>query len=122
MYLRMPQGYLVPGAAYIRRYDKIIKDIPCKMKIVDDTLLYDSSINGAFYYTFDFLLQCARNGIVLNTNKFQFCQDVVQFRGLQITSSEVTPFESMIQAILDFPVTKTITDARSWFGLVNQVA
>ena len=92
------------------------------MKIVDDTLLSDSSIEGAFYHTFDFLLQCAKNGIVHNTNKFQFYRDVVQFGGLQITPSGVTPSESMIQAICNFPVLRTITDTRSWFQLVNQVA
>ena len=73
MYLRMPQGYLASGDAYICRYDKIIKDTTCKVKIVDDTLLYDSSIKGAFYHIFDFLLQCAKNRIVLNTYKFQLC-------------------------------------------------
>ena len=122
MYLRMPQGYLASGDAYTRRYDKIIKDTLRKLKIVDDTLLYDSSIERAFYHTFDFLLQCARNKVVLNTDKFQFCQDVVEFGGLQITWFGVTPSESIIQTILDFPVPKTITNARSWFGLVNQVA
>ena len=120
MYLRMPQGYLASGDAYTHRYDEIIKDNPCKVKIVDNTLLYDYSIEGAFYHTFDFLFHCVRNGIVLNTDKFQVCKDVVQFRDLQITPSEVTPSESMMQAILNFPVPKTITNYRSWFGLVNQ--
>ena len=96
MYLRMPQGYLTSGDTYTCKYKEVIKDTPCKVKIIDDTLLYDSSIEEAFYHTFDFQLQCAKNGIVLNTNKFQFCQDVVQFGGLQITPSRVTPSESMI--------------------------
>ena len=78
MYLRMPQGYLASGDAYTRRYDELIKDVPRKVKIVDDTLLYDSNIEGAFFHT-DFLLHCAKNGIVLNREKFQFFQDTVQF-------------------------------------------
>ena len=73
----MPQGYLASGDANPRRYNKIIKDTPHKVKIVDDTLLYDSSIERAFPHTFDFLFQCAKNGIVLNTDKFQFYQNVV---------------------------------------------
>ena len=56
MYLRMPQGYLTSGDTYTCKYDEIIKDTPRKVKIVDNTLLYDSSIEGAFYHTFDFLL------------------------------------------------------------------
>ena len=44
-----------------------------------NTLLYDSSIEGAFFYhTFDFQLQCARIRIVLNTDKFQFLVTVSQ--------------------------------------------
>ena len=97
----------------------MIKDITKKIKLVDDTLLYDTNIKEAFYHTFDFLTRCAQNGIVLSKDKFQFCKDTIQFGGLQITSSGVSPSESMLNAILNFPVPKTITDARSWFGLVN---
>ena len=122
MYLRMTQGYLAFGDTYTRRYDEITKDIPCKVEIVDDTLLYDSSIEEAFYHTFDFLLHCAKNGIALNREKFQFCQDIVQFGGLQIIPSGVIPSKSILGVILSFPIPKTLTDARSWFGLVNQVA
>ena len=89
--------------------------------MVNDTLLYDTNIKEAFYHTFDFLTRCAQNGIVLNKDKFQFCKDTVQCGGVQITSSGVSPSESMLNAILNFPVPKTITDARSWFGLVNQL-
>ena len=118
----MPQGYLASGDAYPRRYDEVIKDVPRKVKIVDDTLLYDSNIEGAFFHTFDFLLHCAKNGIVFNWEKFQFYQDTVQFGSLQITPSGITSSEPMLEAILSFPIPRTLTDTRSWFGLVNQVA
>ena len=121
MYIRMPQGYLASGDAYTRRCDEIIKDSPREVKIVDDTLLYDSNIEGA-YHTFDFLLHCAKNGIVLNRENFQFCQDTVQFGGLQITPSGITPSKFILEAILSFPIPKALTNARSRFGLVNQVA
>ena len=70
MYLRMPQGYLASGDIPTRRYDEIIKDTPHKVKIVDNTLLYDSSNEGAFYHNFDFLLQCVKNRIMLDKDKF----------------------------------------------------
>ena len=54
--------------------------------------------------------------------KFQFCQDTVDFAGLTITSSGVVPSNKMLSAIRDFPSPKDLTGARSWFGLVNQVA
>lgn len=122
MYLRMPQGYLASGDAYTRRYDEIIKDVPRKVKIVDDSLLYDNDIEEAFYHCWDFLKLGSENGIVYSREKFQFCQDIVDFAGLKITKEGVTPSDSMLSAIQNFPAPKNITDARSWFGLVNQVA
>ena len=80
-----------------------------------------TNIERAFLHTFDFLLHCAKDEIVLNREKFQFCEDAVQFGGLQITPSGITSSESMLEPILSFPIPRTLTDARSWFGLVNQV-
>ena len=65
---------------------------------------------------------CATIGIVFNVKKFQFCQDTVDFAGLTITSSGVVPSNKMLSVIRDFPSPKDLTGARSWFGLVNQVA
>ena len=74
IFLRMPQGYLASGDAYTRRFDEITKDIKRKVKIIDDTLLYDNTIEAAFFATWDYLTLCANNGIVMNVSKFKFCR------------------------------------------------
>ena len=122
MYARMPQGFLASGDAYTSRYDQVIVGVPRKIKIVDDVLLYDSGIEEAFYHTFDFLTLGFLNGIVFNIPKFTFCQYEVEFAGLRITKDGVAPSKSMLAAIEGFPTPANLTDARSWFGLVNQVA
>ena len=118
----MPQGYLASGDAYTRRYDEIIKEIPRKVKIVDDALLYDHNIEESFFHTFDYLHHCYMNGIAFNLEKFQFCSDIVEFGGLQIGPEGISPSQHILNAIQNLPVPKSITDARSWFGLVNQIA
>ena len=85
-------------------------------------MLYDQDIEEAFFYTWDYLQLCADNGIVINDTKFKFCRDTVDFAGLRITLADITPSDKILAAIKDFPIPTTITDARSWFGLVNQVA
>ena len=45
----------------------------------------------------------------------------MEFAGLVIGKNGIRPTERYKQAILDFPVPKCISDARSWFGLINQV-
>ena len=122
MYLRMPQGFTAAGDAYTRRYDELIKGVERKVKIVDDTLLYDDTIENSFWHTWDYLTLCANNGIVASDKKFQFCKDTVDFAGLTITNEGVAPSENILTAIQNFPTPTNITDARSWFGLVNQVS
>ena len=46
----------------------------------------------------------------------------MDFAGLTITETSVKPCSDMLYAIRDFPVPQDITGARSWFGLVEQVA
>ena len=42
IYLRLPQEFITSGDAYTCRYDEILKNFPFKVKIIDDTLLYDT--------------------------------------------------------------------------------
>ena len=119
-YRRLPQGYLAAGDAYTRRYDE--KNVKDKVKCIDDALLYDHDVESAFFHTWDYLTLCAENGITINLPKFQFCQDEVIFAGLKITRDGIRPSDSIISAIRDFPTPKDITGARSWFGLINQIA
>ena len=82
MYLRLPQeGYLASGDAYARWFDKLIKEVCQEIKIVDDTLLYDYSIEEAFCHVLDFLQLCAESDIVINASKLKFCRQTVEFAG-----------------------------------------
>jgi len=121
-YRMAPQGAIASGDGYSRRYDEVIADIQRKTKCVDDTALWDDSLEAHWWRIIDFVELCGRNGIVLNFNKFQFAQREVTFAGFRITETEVKPLEKYIKAILDFPTPTRTTDIRSWFGLVHQVA
>ena len=121
IYLRLPQRYLAAGDTYTRCYDEVSKDIPRKVKIVDDTLLYDYSIEDAFFHTWDYLTTCAENGIVISEEKVKFCRDTADFAGLTLSLQGISPSNNILSAINDFPIPTNITGARSWFGLVNQV-
>ena len=122
----LAQGIIAPvpigTPTYTRRYDEIISPVPRKGKCVEDTLLYVYSIEQSFYHTWDYLIICANNGIVINASKFQFCKDTVTLTGLNITPKGKTPSNNLLLAIKDFPIPKDITGANSWFGPVNQLS
>ena len=121
-YLSTPQGYIASGDGYARRYDEIVADIGDKTKCVDDTLLWSDTIEESYFQAVQWLDICGRNGIVLNPEKFVFGAPTVDFAGFTITMTDVRPCSRYLEAIRDFPEPRNITDVRSWFGLVNQVA
>ena len=65
----MPQGLKAAENISTKWYDNIIKNVPSKKNIVDDTLLYAYNIEESFFATWDFLTLMANNDIAANANK-----------------------------------------------------
>lgn len=125
-YCVAPQGYIASGDGYTRRYDEILSNSQLSnkdyTKCVDDALLWSKSIEKSFWQTLEWLEILGMNGIIANSEKFQFAEDVVEFAGFEITSDSVRPCAKYLRAIREFPTPKNITDVRAWFGVVNQVS
>ena len=121
-YKRAPQGFISSGDGYNRRFDDLTAHINRMERCVDDTLIHDVDLEEHWWRAINFIELCARAGIVLNPEKFQFAQSTVNFAGFRITKESVEPLPKYLDAIRGFPTPKSITDIRSWFGLVNQVS
>lgn len=121
-YKRAPQGYLSSGDGYDRRFADICAHIQRMQRCRDDTLLHDESMSEHWWRIIEFLDLCGNSGIVLNSDKFQFCSSSVDFAGFRINNDSVEPLPKYLEAIRDYPTPNNITDIRSWFGLVNQVS
>ena len=121
-YKTAPQGYIASGDGFSRRFDEIVSDVPDKTKCIDDTLLWADNIEGSFYQAVNWLDICGQNGITLNPEKFVFGEDNVEFAGFEITNNHVRPCQKYLDAIRHFPKPTSVTDMRSWFGLINQVS
>ena len=121
-YRTAPQGFKASGDGYTRRYDEIIADVERKTKAVDDTVVWDdkAEMKDHWWRVLDYLDLVGRNGIIINPEKFQFCEEEVDFAGFRVSSHKVEPLPKFMAAIQNFPQPKNITDIRSWFGLVNQ--
>ena len=112
-YLRAPQGFHAAGDGYTKTFGGITVDVKHKTKCIDDTIQWDSDIAKGFWHTVEYITLCASNGGVFNPKKFA---------GFSITEDGIKPSKSILEAILNFPKPANTTDARSWFGLVNQVS
>ena len=60
-------------------------------------------------------------GLVMNSDKFQIGQDVVEVAGTQVTKTGVRPAREFLPSIENFPAPTNISEVRSFFGMVNEV-
>ena len=118
-YLRNPQGFMGAGDRYNCRFDAVLQDNR-KERCVEDTIFWDIDLKD-HWWRVKFLETTGKSGIVLNPEKFQFCNKV-ESAGFRISNTRVSPLPKYLEAIKLFPTLTNITDIRLWFGLVNQVA
>ena len=117
-----PQGFRASGDGYTARYDEVTKDVTNCKRCVDDSLLYENTIEENFYKTCEYIYLVGCHGIILNREKFQFCQKEVDYVGFRITEHGVKPSNETLRAIKEFPRPRNISGVRSFFGLIEQVS
>ena len=121
-YLRAPQGFASSGDGYNRRFGEILADFERHKRCVDDVLTYDDGLEQHWWRVIALLEHLAKHGVVVNPDKFQFSQKTVDFAGFRLTDTGIEPLPKYLAAIMNFPIPQSLTDVRSWFGLVNQVS
>ena len=121
-YRTVPQGLISAGDAYTQRKAEIMEGIADHKTCVDDSILFDDSIEENFYKVCRFLEVGALGGCTFNPKKFQFGLKEVNFLGFLVTEDGVKPTQEFTDSILHFPTPKTITDIRSWYGAINQIS
>ena len=92
------------------------------VRCVDDSLLWEDDLKSSFDLVCRYLSTCSRGGINLNRQKFKFAEDIVDYVGFTLTRDEIRPAAAMTESIRNFPAPKNITQARAFFGLVEQVS
>ena len=121
-YRTSPQGLKPSGDGFTDRMDALYADFERSRRCVDDTLLYDDTIEAQFYRTCEFLDRAGHHGIILNPEKFQFAETEVDFLGFRLTATGPRPSDEFLNGIRNFPTPANITDVRSWFGAINQIS
>ena len=61
-------------------------------------------------------------GLIFNSDKFQFGKDTVDFAGLEVSMDGVRPARKFLESIRTFPRPESISEARAFFGMINQVS
>ena len=115
------QGLICSGDAHTHRFNNITLKFTNVVRCVNDSLLWEDDLRSSFDLTCKYLSTCARGGINFNKKKFRFAQDEVDYVGFTLTKDVIKPADSMTESNRNFPAPTNITQARAFFGLVEQV-
>ena len=120
-YLWAPQGYLASGDGFTHRDQLTSQAVKNKVTLVDDNMVWDATVEENFVSVCKLLDIYGKAGLVMNSDKFQFGKETVNFAGMEITKDAIRPAREYLDAIRNFPVPKTISSMRSFYGMINQV-
>jgi hypothetical protein len=67
------------------RYNKVTMGVKNVRRVIDDTLLYAKNLEEAFKQVAEYLPLVGENGIVLNSDKFCFGVEVVDWASVRLT-------------------------------------
>lgn len=110
------------GDLYTHQVDDITVDMIWKTHCIDNSLLWNESIQSLFWYTVDYIPHCDNNGMIFNPDEFNFAENEVELAEFMIITDGMKPTKKITEVIIQFPTLINLTGIRSWFGLVNQVS
>ena len=82
---------------------------------------WDNTAEENFVSVCNFLEIYGKAFLVINGDKFQFCQDTVDFAGMEVTSKGVRLSRKFLDTIAELPSPTNTKEVRAFHGLVNQV-
>ena len=106
------------GDSYTLRGDIAMEGFPIQ-KVVDDIGAGKKTFRDQVALTCDILERCARHGLTVNPKKSTMVATSINFVGSKIGEGTIEADPKKIQAVKDFPVPKTLTELRSFMGLVT---
>ena len=83
-YLRAPQGYLSSGDGFTHRDQLTSQAIKNKVTLVDDNMVWDATVEENFVSVCKLLDIYGKAGLVMNSDKFQFGKETVNFAGMEL--------------------------------------
>ena len=121
-YLRAPYGIASISEHYNRHMAEALAGLSGFHRIVDDIIIYDSTIEDHVSHVRQFLQRFTEKQIALNPQKCKICITKVIFAGFNISSEGYQVDRSITDAISQLPKPTNRTDLCSFFGLVNQLS
>ena len=118
-YNRLPFGISSSPGIFQRVIETLVEGITCVKARLDDILMTGPTDEVHINTLNQVLTRLEEAGIRLNLQKCNFMQHEVGFCGRMISQDGSRPMEKNVKAIKDAPPPTTVTELKSFLGMVN---
>ena len=118
-YLWLPFGVSSAPAIFQKAMDTILQGLPQVICYLDDILVTGSTLQEHLQNLAVVLERLSQHGIRLKKKKCCFMQDSVDYLGHHIDAQGVSTSPSKVEAITKAPAPKSVTELRSFLGMIN---
>ena len=120
IYLRGAMGLNATGDEFNRRSDEAIHGLDGILKLIDDILVYASTLEELFQRVEAVLQRCQERNMTLSKKKLQIGKRLT-FAGFVISGKGVEPTDERMKAIREYPTPKDITTLRGFLGIAQTI-
>ena len=118
-YNRLPFGVSSAPAIFQRSMETLLAGLPQVANFIDDILVTGSTTEEHLANLGKVLAKLQSAGLRLNRDKCEFLQPKIKYLGHVIDANGLHPSEDKIAAIKKAPQPKSVTELRSFLGLIN---
>ena len=120
-YRRLPMGLSSSPAAFQRLINHVVMPIRNTKVIcyLDDVLILGKNEQDHLQNIHETLQLFEKSGLKFHPQKCDFMMKEVTFLGHKFSSEGISPSESHVEALKDYPVPKNIKELRTFLGLVT---
>ena len=106
---------------FTRLMDKIFSSIRGKYMefFLDDIIIYSTTFEEHVCHIEQVMIRLQNAQLTAKPVKTFLCKKTVQYLGFMINKNGITTTEENIEKIKNYPIPKTVKEARSYLGLIN---
>ena len=121
LYEFMPFGLTSAPATFQRLMDRVLSDLLWHkvMVYLDDIIIYSETWQQHLTTIDDVLRRLRAAGLKASPGKCEFGQTSMQYLGHIVTREGILPDEDNVKAIMDCKAPETLTELRSFYGMVQ---
>ena len=116
---RLAYGVVSAPALWQRAMDALLRDIPMVECTIDDIIISGHNDEEHLHHLEEVLTRLEKAGLRLNPQKCKFLANTVQYCGHTISKEGIHTMPSKVDAIQNAPAPETVSQVRSFVGLVT---